>query len=94
MRYAERDWGDGVEDNDGTPRTVKRKWITVTWQFPTTVTVAGFEVAIFFGTDPAASDNYLVPIQKALPGDREVEVAVAPTVTLSNVNAAVRAIYD
>ena len=93
MRTLKDDWGDGIEDGDGAPRTRKKKWITVTWQFPAGVTCTGFEVAIFTGTDPAATDAYLVPLQKALPSDRKLVVAVAPNATLSNVNAAVRALY-
>lgn len=93
MRYMEKDWGDGVDDNGGNPRTVKKKWITVTWQFPAGVTCTGFEIAIFTGTDPAATDAYLVPLQKALPADRKLVVAVAPNTTITNVNAAVRALY-
>jgi len=93
MRMQQDDWNDGVDDNGGNPRTVKKKWITVTWQFPSGVTCNGFEIAIFTGTNPANTDAYLVPIQQVLPGDRKLVVAVAPNTTISNVNAAVRALY-
>ena len=93
MRMMNDDWNDGVSDNSGSPQTLKKKWITVTWQFPTGVSCPGFEVAIYTGTDPTITDNYLVPIQKALPTDTRLVVAVTPNATISNINASVRALY-
>ncbi len=95
MRYSRDDFGDGVDDNGGSPRTVAKKWITVTWNFPASVTCSGFEVVIYTGTDPTNPDAHIMPVQKVPdPTDRELVVACAPNTTIANANAAVRAIYD
>ena len=86
-------WGDGISDNGGSPVTVKNKWLKVTWDFPTGTLCSGFEVAIFLGTDPTNTDNYIVPIQQALPTDRKLVVVINPNVNLTGVNAVVRTIY-
>ena len=86
-------WGDGISDNGGSPVTVKNKWLRVKWDFPAEIPCTGFEIAIFLGTDPSNTDNYIVPVQEALPGDRKLVVIINPNVNLTGVNSVVRAIY-
>ena len=88
------DTGDGIDDNGGSPQTVKKDYIYVTWGWNSNYTAPlNFEIAIFTGTDPTASSNYIVPIQKALPTDRALQVNVPIKTQLTGLNSAVRAIY-
>ncbi len=69
-------------------------WLTVTWDWPANNTQpTGFEVIAFTGTDPTATDNYLFPIATVGPTALSYSAPVQLTTSLSNVNAAVRAIY-
>ena len=88
------DTGDGIDDNGGSPQTVKKDYIYVTWGWNSNYTAPlNFEIAIFTGTDPTASSNYIVPIQKALPTDRALQVNVPIKTQLTGLNSAVRAIF-
>lgn len=92
MKYL--DIGDGVDDNAGAPRTVKRKYLYVTWGWPSTANnPSSFEVVICIGTDPTATNTYVVPIQKTLGTDRAIQVAVPVKTALTGINSYVRALY-
>ena len=94
MRYLDEGWQDGISDGGGHPVTVKNKYLKVSWDFPSNVTqCTGFEIAVFLGTDPTATANYMVPSQSALPEDREVVIVINPSINLTGVNAVARAIY-
>lgn len=89
------DTGDGIDDNGGVPRTLLRNYLYTTWTWPANAPdPLAFEVIFFTGTDPAVTNNYLVPIQKALPSDRGLQIALPIKTTITNVNTAVRAIYE
>ena len=92
MRYT--DPGDGIDDNGGNPRTLAKNYIYVTWAWPSNMAnPSSFEVAIYIGTDPTATNTYVVPLQKTLGSDRAVQVMVPIKTTLTGINASVRAIY-
>jgi hypothetical protein len=89
---------DAVISTGGTaggPAVLKRQYIAVTWTWPSNdANPASFEVAIYIGADPTATDNYVVPLKKCLGTDRHLQVAVSPSTNLTNINAAVRALYE
>jgi hypothetical protein len=92
MRFL--DTGDGVDDNGGVPKTVKKKYLYTTWSWPATApTPSAFEVVFCIGTDPSATDTYIVPIQRALGTDRGLQVAIPIRTALTGVNSYVRALY-
>jgi len=88
------DPGDGIDDNSGTPQTLKKNYLYATWGWPTNVPLpSSFEVVFFTGTDPTVTNNYVAPIQKALPTDRGLQIALPIKTTLTGINVAVRAVY-
>ena len=88
------DQGDGIDDNGGVPLTLKKNYIYVTWQWPANVAnPTAFEVAIFTGTDPSVTNNYVVDLIRCLGTDRALQVAVPVKVQTSNINPAVRAVF-
>jgi hypothetical protein len=97
MRF-EKDSEDGLSSTGGTgggPAILKRQYIAVTWAWPSNVAnPSGFEVVIYIGTDPTATDTYVVPPQKCLGTDRHLQVTVSPSTNLTDINAAVRALYE
>ena len=94
MRRQIDDWNDGVDDNGGTPRTVKKTWLDINWAFPATAPAPlSFTVIVFTGTDTTDTTKYLFQPMTALPTDRRLVVAISPNVSVANINAAVRADY-
>jgi hypothetical protein len=95
---SEKDDVDGLSVTGGTggvPAVLRRQYIAVTWAWPTNVAnPPNFEVVIYKGTDPTATDTYVVPPQKCLGTDRHLQVTVSPSTNLTNINAAVRALYE
>ena len=94
MRMIRDDWNDGVDDNGGTPRTVKKSWLTISWQFPAQApNPATFTVVAYTGSNPDAAEAYLFEPVK-VPGDqRRLVVAISPNTSVSGINAAVRTDY-
>ena len=69
-------------------------WLTVSWTWPTNFpTPTGFLVAIFTGSDPTNTSNYLVPVVTVGESARSYSIAVTPTTAMTVVNAAVEALY-
>jgi hypothetical protein len=97
MKYIDDD-GDGLSGTGGShggPAVLKRKYIAVTWAWPSNVAnPSSFEAVIYIGTDPTATDTYVVPPQKCLGTDRHLQATVSPSTNLTNINAAVRALYE
>lgn len=87
--------GDPGGGGGGTPGTGKLEYLYLTWAWPANIANpnGGFEVIFFTGTDPTVSDTYLcLPIQ-CPPTDRHCQQPLSLSVNLTNVNAAVRAVY-
>ena len=94
MRRQIDDWNDGVDDNGGVPRTVKKNWLDINWAFPANAPAPlSFTVVAFTGTDPTNTASYLFQPMTMLPTDRRLVVAISPNVSVANINAAVRADY-
>ena len=94
MRRQIDDWNDGVDDNGGVPRTVKKTWLDINWAFPATApTPLSFTVVAFTGTDPTDTTKYLFQPMTMLPTDRRLVVAISPNANVTGINAAVRADY-
>lgn len=94
MRTMKDDWIDGVDDNGGTPRTLKKSWLTIAWDFPVQAPIPNsFTVVAYTGTGPDQADTYLFdPV--TVPGDqRRLVAAISPNVSVSGIKAAVRADY-
>ena len=92
MRFL--DTGDGLDDNGGAPRTLKKQYLYTTWGWPATVAdPMAFEVVFCLGTDPTATGTYIAPIHRALGNDRGLQITVPVKTTLTGVNSYVRAIY-
>jgi hypothetical protein len=88
------DPGDGIDDNGGNPQTLKKNYLYATWSWPSNCSnPSGFDVVFCTGTDPTATGNYIVPIQKALGADRGLQIALPIKTTITGVNAFVRATY-
>ena len=69
-------------------------YVTVTWTWPANYPVpSGFNVALFTGTDPTNTANYIAPIATVGASALSYTFAVSPGSTLSTVNAAVEALY-
>jgi hypothetical protein len=94
----EKDNGDGLSGTGGTgggPAVLRRQYIAVTWAWPTNVAnPPNFEAVIYTGADPTATDTYVVPPQRCLGTDRHLQVTVSPSTNLTNIHAAVRALYE
>lgn len=94
MRMIDDDWGDGVDDNGGVPRTVKKTWLDINWAFPANAPApASFTVVVFTGTDPTNTANYLFQPVVMPSTDRRLVKAISPNISVANINAAVRADY-
>jgi len=88
------DTGDGLDDNGGSPQSLKKNYLYATWVWPANFPApSAFEVVFCTGTDPTVTNNYLVPIQEALPTDRGLQIALPIKTTITGVNAFVRAVY-
>jgi hypothetical protein len=94
----DKDDGDGLSGTGGTggvPAVLKRQYIAVTWAWHTNVAnPPNFEVVIYKGTDPTATDTYVVTPQQCPGTDRHLQVTVSPSTNLTNINAAVSALYE
>ncbi len=85
--------GTTVNTNGGLT-AISPIWLTITWTWPTGYpTPSGFNVVVFTGSDPTATANYLAPITTVGASVLDYTFAVTPNSTLSDVNAAVEAIY-
>jgi hypothetical protein len=93
-----KDDSDGISGTGGTgggPAVLRRQYIAVTWEWPSNVAnPSSFEVAIYTGADPTATDTYVVPLKKCLGTDMRLQVTVSPSTNLTNISAAVRALYE
>lgn len=69
-------------------------YITVAWTWPSNYpATTGFNVVIYEGSDPTNVSTYLAPIATAGPTATSYTFAVAPNASMTNVNAAVEALY-
>ena len=94
MRMQKDDWNDGVDDNGGSPRTVKKTWLDINWLFPAGApNPSSFTVIAFTGTDPTDSTKYLFPPTTVPGADRRLVIGIAPNVSVSGINAAAKAEY-
>jgi hypothetical protein len=85
--------GGGVTPGGG-GTLYTRKTITITWAFPAnSPNPEAFEVVAFTGTDPTDTTAYLFAPVRVLGADREFKRSIFPKTSLTNVNAAVRAVY-
>lgn len=95
MRMMRDDWGSGVDDNAGSPKTLRKTWLDINWVFPANaINPASFTVVAFTGTDPTDSSKYLFDPILAPGADRRLIVSISPNVDVSGINAAARAEYD
>jgi hypothetical protein len=79
---------------NGGPAHFAKQYVYVTWAWPSNmVNPTAFDVAIYTGTDPTATDLYLSPIQRCEGADRHIQFTTVPTASISNINASVRAVY-
>lgn len=86
--------GGGTGTGGGGGTLFGRKTLTVNWSFPSNApNPSAFEVVVFTGTDPTDTTKYLINPVQTTGADRSYECSIFPKTTLSNVNAAVRAIY-
>lgn len=92
---GDRESGGGGTTGKGSGGTLYgRKTITITWSFPANAPDPdAFDVVAFTGTDPTDTTSYLFAPVRVLGKDREFKQSIFPKTTLSNVNAAVRAVY-
>lgn len=85
---------NGLVDAGSGLASVATVYVTVTWTWPANYpTPSGFNVALFEGTDPAAVDQYIAPIAGVGASARNYTFAVTPSSEMTNVNAAVEAVY-
>lgn len=88
--------GGGVSGNTGGGggTLAQRQWLDVNWSFPATApNPAAFEIVVFTGSNPDDSSTYLTAPIRVLGTDRRLVRSFFPKDALTNVNAAVRAIY-
>lgn len=73
---------------------VSTVYVTVSWSWPVNFPEpSGFNVSLFEGSDPTNTANYIAPIATVGESARSYTFAVTPNSSMTNVNAAVGAIY-
>ena len=98
MHPTSGDYTDGADSNSGSPQIVQKQFLNVTWTFPVNAPQPDHWLLVFFtGTDP--SQNQLwppisVPATNANGLILGYQQALTTNITLSNVNAAICAVYN
>lgn len=73
---------------------VSTVYVTVSWSWPANFPEpSGFNVVLFEGADPTNTTNYIAPVATVGASARSYTFAVSPNSSMTNVNAAVEAVY-
>ena len=92
MRFY--DPGDGINNNGGSPTTIIRNHITVSWLWPSNcANPAYFEVVCYTGADASATSSYLFAPIQVHGMDRTLVTPISPGTSMTGINASVRAFY-
>jgi hypothetical protein len=84
----------GLVDSGSGLESVSPVYVTVAWTWPINYpTPSGFNVALFAGADPTDTDSHIAPVAKAGESARSYTFAVTPTSSMTDINAAVEAVY-
>jgi len=84
----------GLTTSGGVLVSAATVYVTVTWTWPANFPEpSAFNVVIFEGTDPTNTTGYIAPVSSVGASARSYTFAVTPTAAMSNVNAAVEAVY-
>jgi hypothetical protein len=98
LRYVEDDGAFGLNDGGagGTLQALAQKWLTITWSLTPApgVTVAGYEIIVFTGTDPTDVNKYVIRPILVDGGCAGVIVATRIATDIATAQAAVRVIYE
>lgn len=94
LQYLNDDTGAGLVTTGGGTTAYEQQWLEAVWTLPTGAPIPdNFEVAFFTGSDPTATDVFILPIQEVPSSDRSLVVSISALATLTNVRAAVRSVY-